>query len=89
MACNATTLIATAMANGYGALSQRSLEECIVAAACAGGGGGGGSGSVLQYVTDPNAEAITPTDITKPALAYSTSGYGSIQQWNTTTHTWN
>lgn len=85
MACDATTLIATAMANGYGALSQRSLEECIVAAACAGGGGGG---SVLQYVTDPNNEAITPTDITKPALAYSASGYGSVRQWNTTNHTW-
>ena len=85
MACDATTLIATAMANGYGALSQRSLEECIVAAACAGGGGGG---SVLQYVTDPNTEAITPTDITKPALAYSASGYGSVRQWNTTNHTW-
>jgi len=87
MACDAQTLINTAYSLGYAKLSERSLMECIVAAACAGGIAGGG-GQVLQYVTDPNTEAITPTNINQPAIAYSASGYGSYRQWDTTNHTW-
>ena len=42
MSCTATSLIATAMANGYAGLSDRDLKMALVAAACAGGGGSGG-----------------------------------------------
>lgn len=55
MACDAQTLISTAYANGYAKLSERDLEECIVASACAGGGGGGGSSSLTCGVGDPVA----------------------------------
>lgn len=39
MSCTASSLISTAMAAGYAALSERDLMECIVASACAGGSG--------------------------------------------------
>lgn len=42
MACDAQSLIDTAYAAGYAALSERELKEAILASACAGGGGGGG-----------------------------------------------
>lgn len=89
MACDAQTLIANAMANGYAKLSYRGVLECIVAAACAGGGGGGGSGQLQYYVADPNAEGILPTDQTKPAFAATKNGTGPIYSWNTTTLLWN
>ena len=90
MACDAKTLISNAMSQGYAKLSERDIEACILAAACANtGGGGSGSGSVLQYVDDPNTEGVLPSDVSKPALAYSQDGMGSIRQWNTMTLTWN
>lgn len=43
MSCTAQSLLDTATAAGYGALSERDLMECIVASACAGGSSGGTS----------------------------------------------
>lgn len=41
MACDATTLIAAAYANGYAKMSDRDLKMATLASACAGGGGSG------------------------------------------------
>lgn len=41
MACDANSLIATAMANGYGGMSDRDLKMALLASACAGGGSSG------------------------------------------------
>ena len=52
------------------------------------GGIGGGSGQIKFYTADPNVEAVVPNDQTKPAIAYSISGAGSIYGWNPNTLLW-
>ncbi len=54
MACDATSLIATAMGNGYAGMSDRDLKMAVLASACA-GGGGGGIGSVVCQAGPPVA----------------------------------
>lgn len=78
MACNAQSLIETAVAAGYDKLSDRDLKEALVAAACA--GAGGGSGSVLAGNYGGVAPAITPSG---PAVARDTVT-GSIWWYNST-----
>lgn len=94
MACDAQSLINTAYANGYAALSDRDLRECVVASACAGasggGGGGGLSGEVMEYTgTDPTSDGLVPTNPALPAFAYKRGGTGPSYGWNTLTQTWN
>ena len=40
------------------------------------------------YITDPNVEGLRPIDPTKPCIAYSRDGTGSIYGWNINTQTW-
>lgn len=51
-------------------------------------GGGGGSGQLVTYTSNPNSEALKPTNLTSPAFAYKASGVGTIYQWNVGTQTW-
>ena len=47
MACDAQSLINTAVANGYLALSDRDLKMALLASACGGGGGGSGGAGIV------------------------------------------
>ena len=54
-------------------------------------GSGGGTAAQLYTYTgaSPTADAILPTDQTKPALAYKLDGTGPLFGWNTATLAWN
>ena len=43
MACDANSLMALAMSNGYAGMSDRDLKMALLASACAGGGSGASS----------------------------------------------
>ena len=81
MACDAKTLIATAYANGYAALSERSLEECILAAACA-GGGGGGSGGASSGAVDPTTAPSGGNGV------YYNTATATFWVWDTAVSAW-
>lgn len=52
-----------------------------------GGGGGGGSGQIVGYAgTDPNSDAVVPTDQTKPAIAVKPSATTYV--WDTVNLIW-
>ena len=49
----------------------------------------GGAGQTQLYTsTDPNADGITPADITQPGFAYKLGGNSRMFTWNTSTHVW-
>lgn len=50
---------------------------------------GTGESQIVQYVSDPVSEALTPADVGLPAIAVKADGTGPIYNWNTTTHVWN
>ncbi len=87
MACDATTLIATAISNGYNKLSDRDLLACILAAACAGGSSPGGSGQIITGAfANPNGN-VTPSNQAAAAVYYPIGG-GTMYQWDTGSLTW-
>lgn len=47
------------------------------------------SGQIKYYVADPNTEGIVPNDTTKPALATTQDGTGSVFTWNVSLQLWN
>lgn len=63
MACDANSLMATAMASGYGGMSDRDLKMATLASACAGGGGGGGGNAVTVANTSPVGNGTTKGDM--------------------------
>lgn len=80
MACDAKSLIATAMSNGYAGMSERDLKMATVASACASTGGGGGSGQIVYYTgTDPNSDGVLPANQNAAAIAVKPGS---------TTYTW-
>lgn len=48
------------------------------------GGSGSANGQVMIYTagSNPNADGLVPTDPTKPAVAYSSDGSGSVYGWS-------
>jgi hypothetical protein len=61
MASTAQTLINSAIAAGYDALSTRDLQECLLYAAQSGGGGGGQTGQIPTGNYAGGAPTFTPT----------------------------
>lgn len=71
--------------------TERQLLEKILNVLNGGSTGGGvinGAIQVLLFVSDPNAEGITPSNINSPAMAYSNDKTKNTFNWNTSTHTW-
>lgn len=72
MSCDAQTLINTAVGLGYDALSERDLEEAIVALACNFSvGGAGGTG----LVGHGSPEGVVTADPGTPYLDLDTNNY--------------
>lgn len=69
MASSAQSLIVTAVAAGYDALSNRDLKECLLVAAQSGGGGGG----VTQIIAGTNI-TVSPSGGTGNVTVNSTGG---------------
>ncbi len=87
MACDAQTLIATAMHAGYAGMSERDLMMATLASACAAGGGIGGSGQIVQYfTTDPNTDGVVPANLNLIAIACKPSS--TTYTWDPVVHTW-
>ena len=84
MALSAQTLINTAVAAGYDALSERGLRECLLVAAQTGGGGGN-----AQLVTYTTGTPANPSNTLNPAIAYDPTGNLPTLGWNINTQTWN
>ncbi len=83
MATSAQTLITTATAAGYDALSDRQLKEALLVAAQAGGGGGGGTND-SQGTVNPTA---APSNPALPGY-YTNLTTGTIFTWNVTNQAW-
>ena len=72
MACDAQSLIDTAYSLGYSALSDRDLQEAVVALACTfTSGGAGGTGLVGHGAP----EGVTTADPGTPYLDLDTNDY--------------
>lgn len=87
MACDASSLINLAYANGYAKLSDRDLKMATLAAACAASGGGGGAGQLVGYTTTgPTVDGVLPANQNAPAIAvkYQSTTY----TWSPTLHVW-
>ena len=64
------------------------FELALLAQIVANGGSGGGAQLVVYTGASPTADGLTPTDPTKPAVAYKKDGTGPMFGWNTTTLAW-
>ena len=60
---SAQSLVTSAVALGYDALSDRDLRECLLVAAQNAGGGGGGSSNYYAAPGPPNANPPTYANI--------------------------
>lgn len=77
--------------NCYGdGLSAADIMELALLSMIAanGTGGGGGGGQILEYLADPNAEGVTPTNQDAPAMAYAENNDGPTYAWDTDAHVW-
>lgn len=86
MACNVNELAESAKC--FMCYSEKALLAMVVWMTCDGGGGVGGGNAPVVYTSDPNTESLTPTDPTKPAMAYSSDGTGAVYGWNVGSQTW-
>lgn len=73
MACDATSLLATAYAAGYARLSERDLKAAILASACA-GASTPGAGTVT-------AGAGVPVGVATPGSVYTQGSGPSVHVW--------
>lgn len=95
MPCDLETIQEEACASGLGKLQNAvPLLQAIAQLLCeivdGGGGGGGANGQVMEYTAaDPTTQGLTPTDPTKPAVAYKRDGSSSTYVWNTALGIWN
>lgn len=94
MACDLETIQEEACASGLGKLQNAvPLLQAIAQLLCDivdGGGSGGANGQVMEYTgTDPTSDGLTPTDPTKPAIAYKEDGSTSTYVWNVALQIWN
>jgi hypothetical protein len=81
MPSSAQTLINSAVAQGYDAISDRDLRVCLLYAAQT--GGGGGTGSTLSGAGSP-VGVITPSG----AATYFDTTTAHFWAWNTATNAW-
>lgn len=81
MASSAQSLINSAIAQGYDALSARMLKVCLLYAAQT--GGGGGTGAVYAGAGSP-VGVITPTG----AATYFDTTSAKFWAWNTVSSSW-
>lgn len=85
---NAQTLVTAAVGQGYPALSERQVMECLLYAVGngggGGGGGGGGSGSVEQGdgpPVAPPADPLNPAIYTDLLTTFVYSWFVANQAW--------
>ncbi len=81
-ATSAQVLIALAQAQGYAALSDRGLKECLLYVAQS--PGGSGSAAVTQGAADPVAAPADPTS----AALYTNTTSGVLFFWNVANQAW-
>jgi hypothetical protein len=88
MTCTPQVLLAAS--NCFQCLSEKQLQEINVYLLCqiVNNPSGGGGNAPVVYIADPNTEGLKPADPTKPAVAYSADGSGSMFGWNVAQQKW-